>query len=429
MTKVLVVEDNLTKFQMLEQAVERALVLTFGGASEEVRPETEQMVKQMVRHMGTVHEVVAATAAELAEFDVVLVDFGLQTGRYGQVGPIVDLELPSQDPGDPVGEDGAGTTWTTRPVELTTGIGVLLYLAQLTARQAYREARGTRAAPVLCTFGVQDENSATLAVAAAQSWFGYRWFPFRGDIDSMADQLASILDTFDGTHGYVRRHPVDHLLRYARRAAVALDSLLEYPSPALRNLSWLGPDGREPYLWLRGLSQQHCDDGPDAYRVRHSSRTADGQRATGLIAADAKCNPVAQLYDQVVEPLYVGLRAFHGAFGSSYVSDWAPTRAEYVESTPKKPNGKPEKDYRTEPVYTTLRAALAASAEFWTAEDVEAALGWHRAKVAEDARAAAGDETPVDAGPPAEQFGPDFRKSLVSDLRKEARFWSARKKK
>lgn len=386
MTRLLVVEDSTPKFAVLKSAI---AAVPAELAPEVVRVETVFELTGGIDAAGTTVGGISTT--KLAEFDLVLVDFGLQTLRYGGSGPLVELLLPPAEWGEH--PDGP-VELTPHPIELTTGIGVLLYLTQVAADPAFRRARGERDTPVFWLYGAQDEAPARLAVAAAQAWFGCPWFPLR-ETAKMADQMASILDGVTGSGGYKRIYPADRLLQSGPAAGAALDLLTECLWPQRSRLDW--PSTFDAYTWLRELHERDCAFDPTLYwtaKPRHGE--VEHAHAGGLVRWGKKPNQVSQFYDEVVDRLYVGLRNLHAAFGRHHVSDWPADRATFDAAASASQHGR-KVSIKTAPVYGTLESSLTESEEFWTAEDVAAALLWHRAMAATDAAAAESWEDVSDA--------------------------------
>lgn len=335
-TRVLVIDDLPTKKELVDAAL-----ATLGDRDASVQADLADgriVVDQLTSAKRLVDLVAAEGRAGLERYDVVLVDFGLHTRRYGADGPLVTVDVPAADPED---------TGNRRiEVEITTGVGVLLHLEQVLGA-------GEGARPAVYTFVDLVEETSRLFAPAAWAWFGVPVFPVRDPL-SMARQLRA------------RDHAPQQQAR-VQAAADALEELTEYfaRTPSTQRWKWVTPGvGRDAYEWLVGLHAAEVSPDPDAYLSRGLIR-----RST--LFDRVTVDDTKQLHNMLIARLYSRLRDLEGCFGRAWVEDWpAPDGG---TDLPQKEAKQHNADVRR-----TLRNELARSGEFWTADDIRVALGRHR---------------------------------------------------
>ncbi|MCO7274076.1 hypothetical protein [Cellulosimicrobium cellulans] len=286
--------------------------------------------------------------ASLAELDVILVDFSLNTHRYGGLGPVVAVEHPAP-------ADGAAVR--VEEVELSTGIGVLLHLTRLLATEEYVAARGARPVTALYTFVDLDEQTSRYFAAAAWSWFGVPVFSIRPK--GMPEQLRRL-----GHAGVDQERVTD--------GAHALDELLEYFRHARRQLGWVTEGrGSDAYQWLRVLQENKLSEDVEAYRrVGLISRALRPNRRTRAVEP-VTVDKVRQLHDRLVGRLYQRVKNFVACYDQYLVDDW-PLGLDGDRAGN-------EAGYDRDAVRGALRDELDQTQEFWRAEDVSVALDLFRA--------------------------------------------------
>lgn len=335
--RVLLVDDLEAKADLVAQMVSDVERRDASATYEIVHLSSAQRLVTMVED---------DAVASLAEFDVILVDFSLNTHRYGGAGPVVGIEIPA-------GADGVRVD----EVELSTGIGVLLYLTQLLGTDEYRAARAGRPA-ALYTFVDLDEPTSRYFAAAAWSWFGVPVFSIRPK--GMSEQLRRL------GHAGIDQERVED-------ASGALDELLEYFRLVKRQSGWMAEGaGTDAYKWLRVLQEKEVSNDVEAYRkVGLVSRATRTNRMTRTVEG-VKVDLVRQFHDRLVDRLYHRVKNLVASYDQYLVADWPLA----VEVRREDDTGRPDRDGARR----TLRNELDRSLEFWSAEDVAAALNRSRAE-------------------------------------------------
>ncbi len=388
--RVLVIDDSSDKWDLAVQAAR----LVPDGLRPEVRWADQRGLTGGIPDFG-----VNLAAQELAEYDLVLIDFELRARRYLSAGPRVTLDLPV---GGVAALSGPHTAELTRmrreEIELTTGLGVLLHLTQALAKEDYLRARGDRRLPRLCMYGDFDEAPTRFSAALGTLLFDSPWFPVDKDLRRRAYRLERLLaevrgvaptpwvDAFAhlGVDPARRAEPwVDPFARLVRNAVRELEGLL-FPFEGKRVPEWVRrPDGLSGFLWLRSVLENRGAAGPEEYR------------ADGLInpvppgKGSPWPNPTDLLYAKHLDPMYAHLKAFAGAFLDDHIDEWPPSRREWEE----------DPGCRTLPsralpsaVRAQMHTVLSASKDIWRREgdpededayllsDVECALRWYLAR-------------------------------------------------
>ncbi|GAB4003690.1 hypothetical protein [Nocardioides ultimimeridianus] len=151
---------------------------------------------------------------DLAQYDVILVDFNLSGHR--------PENLPA-----PRARVGTTPQGSSVEVDVTTGIGVLLYLSSLFESEEFRAvkraARRPLTSPRLLTFTDLSETAGRLFAAAGLLWFGANHFPSILPPDA-AERLVDLADPLSGaTYPDPRR---DSAAALVPSAALGLDEML-----------------------------------------------------------------------------------------------------------------------------------------------------------------------------------------------------------
>lgn len=338
--RVLLVDDLEAKADIVATIVKEAEDRDASTRYDIVRHSSAQRLVQALEADGV---------ASLAELDVILVDFSLNTHRYGAQGPVVAVAHP-------VPADGAAVR--VEEVELSTGIGVLLHLTRLLATEEYVAARGARPVTALYTFVDLDEPTSRYFAAAAWSWFGVPVFSIRPK--GMPEQLRRL------GHAGIDQERVDD-------GARALDELLEYFRLAKRQSGWMAEGtGTDAYRWLRVLQEKEVSNDVESYRrvglISSAIRMNRKSRKVERVTVDE----VRQFHDRLVDRLYQRVKNLVASYDQYLVADW-PLALELDR-------GKDEDGYDRNGVRRTLRNELDRTQEFWQAEDVSVALDLFRAR-------------------------------------------------
>lgn len=161
----------------------------------------------VVEELSTLTELLGTTAADLADFTAIFVDFDLSAHRP-ECRPFPELVLPATVPGAP--DDR---------VTATTGAAALLHLERVFQSAAsfgrWTSAEASVRHPRLFAFVNTDETTGRTFAAAAHLWFGAEYFP--SDLPESAGSWLHDLGA------YVREQTQPAL---ARSAAAAFGDLL-----------------------------------------------------------------------------------------------------------------------------------------------------------------------------------------------------------
>lgn len=342
---VVLLDDSVDKFSMLRDALKDVNTRSaLAGCNLEHYTRALTLIDKPVE--------------ELADVDVFFIDFHLYTGRYQFSIPTITVSTLREFAPDPA-------TRKSREVEVTTGMGVLLYLDETFRSEEYLTARGDRPAAVVYTYVDMTEARARYFAVAALSWFGVQ--PFL--VTSRAPMAANL-----------EQHP--HPQLGAARIAEAvplLDALLNHFTRA-NTPEWVTKPGSEAYFWLRLLGRHQCDSSPKTYSP---------------LLTRYDINATTTLYDGLVGRLYAKVRAFEAALIPADVAEWP--RPDHAALRPQ--------------ARRRLATELNESELFWEADDVKVAMLFRRPVVArranEAAKAAAGGAAAAAAEEGAEDGAED----------------------
>jgi len=397
--KILVIDDSPDKFSQIRESSEHHA----NGRPNQPRP-TVVWAAPMVDQRATYHDAaMAISAQELAEYDIVLVDFNLETTRAFREAILAEVDLPAEDLGTLSQLRTETVPVEPTEIQITTGIGVMLRFTQLVATEEFRTARGDRRPPVHCMYGSRDETWVLFGAGLGALLFGARW------IDASASgTIGRLIDELNGT-GPADKGPA----AVVPQAATEVLHKMLFPCDSRDNFNgwrWRGsPRANSGYMWLRHI--QHRGVGVTAASLEQAQLVA-GKRTNRAGTGDKekvqRFNFTEMPFEMVIEPLYGYLQRFVSAMGKSALSDmkWPPIasvlREELRAQGLERKEIEPRTTKRRDEMLSLIQKVLHDSDEVWAPtvrgipNDVEHALRWFRATrlsssvvVAAEAQAAA----------------------------------------
>lgn len=317
MTRIVVLDDVASKGDQMIDAAHK--VSTSTG---------QDVVVEVLTHPANLVE---ASPGTLAEIDAFLIDFELRPDRYGHRAPTVQVQVTPNSTVDSI---------------VTTGMGSMVFLAQIQSDPRYLAARAGRPLPLVYSYVDIAEPHSRYFESAAATWFGAPLFQGVNERALAERQLVRLLAAARGEH--VDADLYSQMLRPAHRTFGELFEPL--------GRGWLTARGRDPFTWMGTLLRSRCG---------HTKGHIDRYRDAGLIRSDARPNQVTQFHDALIATLYTRVQRFAEAAGVlGAEEEW--------------PEPKSRDNIGRESVREALLAELEASRDFWTSPDVALAMELHR---------------------------------------------------